>query len=137
MKLSNLYTEDTLSETNRLKKLIGFAGKAFGRARRTPNVKFMRVQRALDEVFPDVWANYHKNPKAQARLEAYKTGSFQQYFPQLSQIQDPVQLKEEIRRLLKERAERILHQLQDPRAKYQGLGLNPEQVDRFVQKEQL
>jgi hypothetical protein len=136
MKLSNLYTEDTLSE-NPFKKLIGYAGKAFGRAKRAPSVKHMRVQRALDEVYPDVWSEYHGNSTAQERLDSYKSGSFQQHFPELSKIQDPAQLKKQIRKLLKKRAERILHQQHDPRAKYKGLGLDPEQVEGFVKREEL
>ena len=135
MKLSNLYTESSSQSKNPFKKLMGFAGKAFKKASNTPDAKLMRVQRALQEVYPEVWADYHEHPKAQARLETYKTGSFRQHYPELVRIQDPAQLKEQIRKLLKSRADRVLHQIQNPKAKYQGLGLQPDQIDRLAQGE--
>jgi hypothetical protein len=136
MKLSNLYTKGPLLETNALRKLIGYASKAFGQAKRSPNVKHLRTQQALNEVFPEVWAEYHGNPKAQRRLEAYKSGSFQQHLKELSTISNVNQLKEEIRKILKKRAERILYQQQDPKAKYRSLGLDPEQAEGLTQREE-
>ena len=111
MKLSSLYTKDPISEVNAFKKLIGVAGKAFGRVRRNPNIRYLEVKRALDEVFQNVWASYSNNPKVQLKLDAYRTSSFNQHLPDLFKISDPVELRKEIWRLLKTRADRYVEHL--------------------------
>lgn len=105
MKLSALYTEAQLLEVNAFKKLIGVAGKAFGRAKRDPNVRNLEVRRVIDEVFENIWAEYYDNPKVQGKLEAYRTGSLSQHIPELAKIRDPVELRRAVWELLKDRAE--------------------------------
>ena len=141
MKLSNLYTESSISESNWMKKLTDPMKNAFLNWRRDPNVRNKRVEKALKEVYPDVWASYSDNPKAKARLEAYM-GSFSKHFPELSKIQDYTKLKTVIKDLLVKRATRQSSKntkrerhARDPRAKYQGLGLDPDQIDRLVQRD--
>lgn len=124
MKLSRLFTKDTITE-NSFRDMIKHAGKAFKGIKRRPNADQLRIQKIVEEVFPEVWADYHKYPKAQKRLEAYKVGSFQQHVPELSKIKDPQQLRHEIKKLFKSRADRVLWQSQDPRRAYKTLGLDP------------
>lgn len=135
MKLSNLYTESQISEANPFKTLMRMAGRAFGKAKRNPNASFLRIQQAIDEVFKDMWANYHDDPKAQRRLEAYKSGSLQQHIPELVRIKDPQELRREIKKFLKKRAERTLSQQKDPVRPYRSLGLNQDQAERLSQRE--
>jgi len=116
MKLSILYTEDTISE-GPFRKLLGRISQGGLRA----NPKAKALQDAIERAFQETWADFHGNPRAQRRLEAYKASILQH--PELKTAQDPYALAKQ---LFRKRGERIVGQQKDPRAAYRSLGLDPD-----------
>ena len=112
MKLYDLYTEDQLSEAgNPFKNLMHYAGKAFGRAKTTPNPREIQVKKIIQEVYEEIWGDYHDDPKALGRIDQYKS-SISRHMPEFLRVQDKESLRLEIETMFRARAERIA--FQDP-----------------------
>ena len=110
MKLSNLYTEGQLSETqNPFKGLLQRASKVFSRAKQTPHPSHARIKRIIREIHQEVWGDYYDDLKARARIDAYKN-SIERHIPYFLNIDDEEMLKQEIETMFRARAERMVPQ---------------------------
>lgn len=111
MRLSSLFTEDLIAENHGiLKNLAKHANRAFGRAKKTPNPRELRIKQLIEEVYQEIWGDYHDDPKALARISSYKN-SIQQHMSKFLQIKDRETLRHEIEMLFRARAERVPYSL--------------------------
>jgi len=96
MKLSNLFTEDSMSEEstqrNNLQKITG---RALKRLKTSPNPREARVNAIIRKIRQDVWGKYHGDRKAQRRIDKFK-GAITQYMPELMAMRDDKELKRDI-----------------------------------------
>ena len=106
MKLSNLYTEGQLSESNPFKGLLQRFSKTAPKVRQTPNPRHARIKRIIREVYQEVWGDYYDDIKARSRLDNY-VNSIERHIPRLLKIQDEEELRQEIEDMFRNRAEHV------------------------------